>query len=136
MAVDKVGWQLAEGAKALVSLINMLRVALENESIAVKQESSAWDYRGVYLTGKSYWIGVLLNTPSQLRFLFDKANPNVEALQQCGWEMFRKCMTKTLDLESEQCHFFCRTKEQQLDELQRFVRATYDQAVANTEVPQ
>ena len=131
MAVEQVGWQLVEGTKSLVHFTDMLNKALENESIPVYQGSSAWASRGHYTKGKNYWVGVFLNYPSVLHFMFEDARPKVDDLVQLGWEMLDKNLTKVLDLESEECHFFARTKEQQLDELQRFVKLAHEQAEAN-----
>lgn len=128
MASEQVTWQLVEGTKSLVALTDMTRQALENLRIPVHQGSSGWAYRGHYTGEKRYWVGVSLNSPQIVLFQFEEAKPDSAALMELGWVNRNGAIAKTLDLESEECHFFARAKEQQLDELQRFIGLAFQQA--------
>jgi hypothetical protein len=142
MTIERIGWELTSGVRSLMSLIDMLAKAAE--ALGLKKGRTAFaeydPWIGFFLANKRYWAGVTLLTANQVYFntytlkvdkakaesfglasgLFDSNAPN-ETLGPTRWQ-------RILDLESEDSHFFARTKESQLRYLEQFLRDFVDTA--------
>lgn len=127
MTVQRVSWEYMAGTKALCDLTNMIGKAVEGARIPIHQCSGAWGYRGYYLDGKKYWVGVYLETPQQIVFETVESRVDAAKVKELGRAEVRedgKCVIR-LDLDSEPVHFFARSKESQLECLTGFVGGAY-----------
>ncbi len=125
MTIERIDWQYVDGVHGLYRLTTMLGQALSHANVPVYRGSAAWDSRGLYTKGKEFWTGIYMNRPELLRFQFDAATPDIEKLKEVGWEFQDNIWVTTLDLLSEDVHFFSCTKESQLRILTEFVSASY-----------
>lgn len=136
MTVEHVGWQYLKGVESLFRLTEMLGKALENAQVPILQGRAAWDYRGYWLDGKKFRVGVYMARPEIIQFEFGDVKPDVQRFTEQGQGEFADGKyAYRQDLASEAVHFFARTKESQLDYLTRFVRNSYQQGTDCLAVP-
>lgn len=128
MSIAQVGWQLSEGARALHSFLVMLQEAAKACRLTAKKEMSL-EYAGFSLDKGKYGVGITLTDPNWIWFNTRcKIDPDL-ARQLPGGEVtsenwipgkFR--WSKSVDLESEEVHFFSRSKVGQMQWLEEFLR--------------
>ncbi|MCI0639389.1 MAG: hypothetical protein L0Y72_04510 [Gemmataceae bacterium] len=128
MSIGQVTWELSGGVKALRTLGDMLYEAAKACGTSAYIEATL-QYFGVYLENRKYWIGVDMGHPEILCFSTDKARVDKEAAQRLevgsvfewkdkkafGWY-------REVNLESEEVHFFSRSKVGQLQYLEAFLK--------------
>jgi hypothetical protein len=127
MVMGQVTWELPAGVRALRSLADMLYEAANGCGIQAQIMGGKNEF-GVWLDGKRYWAGVYFDRPEMLQFetyntAIDKnkaENLAVGAVYEWstapgfGWK-------REIDLESEDAHFFSRSKPSQLNFLETFM---------------
>ncbi len=129
MTLTQVGKYMPDGLRALSSLLNMLREAAAACKVPVGKVSSGWDFMGLYLDGTKYWIGFLYADPEKLWF-GTRCKINPEAAAQLGvgevteesWVPGRYRWWNSAILDSEEVHFFARSKVSQMEWLEGFLR--------------
>jgi hypothetical protein len=141
MAVAQVGWQMADGVRALRSLLTMLAEAAAGCKLSVKK-SPAWEYIGWFLDDSKYWVGVDFEAPNYLRFQTSgcQIDPTAATNLGVGSVVPEKAVPGGLawrhvvELDSEQVHFYSRSKAGQMQWLESFLREATEMA-RQIEVP-
>ncbi len=127
MIMGQVTWELAGGVRSLLALRVMLYEAAN--ACGFKPSIGAWqDFMGIRLNGKDYRAGIHYDKPEILRFETWDSKVNKEAAEQLGIGRVYLWSNKTdygwyreLNLESEEAHFFSRSKASQLQFLEEFL---------------
>ena len=143
MSVDKVTWQLTDGVRSLVYLKQMLYEAVSNfgcEEIGQvgAQETCGWSFvKGKVL----YNVAMKYSEPGILHF--KACGVNKSRAEQIGYGSVEPCKTKEgknsyawchrLDLGSEEVHFFARTKSNQIQRIEQFLRESIQASVPSLE---
>lgn len=139
MTMEKVTWHYLDGVSSFHSLLAMI----EEAATALKLEPDfvmgrSRDFVGFYLCNKRFWIGILFSRPNEIRFNtqvnFRIASEKIEPLgvgesvkakwhpDGLTWERFKA-------LDSEEIHFFSRSKAGQMQWLESFLKESV--ALAN-----
>ena len=134
MTLTQVGKYMPEGVRALSNLLNMLFEAGVACKVAVKK-SAGWDYIGINLDGLKYWVGVNYSEPEKLWFV-TRCRIDPEAARRLGvgelteenWIPGRYRWWRGVELDSEPVHFFSRSKVNQMEWLESFVRESVGMA--------
>lgn len=128
MTLAQVGKYMPEGARALSSLLNMLNESASAQKILTRL-SADWESLGLQLGGKKYWIGVNYSEPEKLWFgtrckidADAAARLGVGELSQENWVPGRNRWWRSIQLDSEEVHFFSRSKVSQMEFLEHFLR--------------
>ncbi|MBF0555949.1 MAG: PD-(D/E)XK nuclease family protein [Nitrospirae bacterium] len=135
MAMEKVNWDLVGGIKSFINLRTMIREALMAQKIQLESESSAMEYMGSFFHFKDnkskdnrFFVGLDYKKPNivYIETAFDSDKSEIKSNIQLG-EYRTKSNGKirwynSLDLETEECHFFARTKASQLKCLEEFIK--------------
>jgi hypothetical protein len=127
MNLTQVGKFMPEGLRDVMSMMNMLREAAAACKVSAKT-SAAWNYNGLNLDGMKYWVGVDYVDPDKIwfrtrgRIYPDAARklPIGEVTQE-SWVPggYRWC--RSAELNSEDVHFFARSKVSQMEWLEAFL---------------
>jgi hypothetical protein len=128
MTLTQVGKYMPDGLRALSSLQNMLFEAAMACKVSVKK-SPGWDETGINLDGMKYWVGVTYAEPEKLWF-GTRCRIDPEAAARLGvgemteesWVPGRCRWWRELNLESEDVHFFSRSKVSQMECLESYLR--------------
>jgi hypothetical protein len=130
MTLTQVGKYMPEGLRALNNLLNMLFEAVKSCNISSVKRAADWYDIGLrFKHGGKYWIGVHLDDPDKL--WFRTLGPiNAEAAGRLGvGELLEEtgvpggyCWRRGVQLDSEDIHFFSRSKVSQMEWLQEFLR--------------
>jgi hypothetical protein len=128
MTLAQVGKFMPEGLRAVSNLMNMLVEAAGACKVPVKK-SAGWDFIGLYLDGKKYWVGVNFSEPEDLTFkTCCRIDPvaagklGVGELGEASWIPDRHRWTRRIELDSEPVHFYSRSKVSQMQWLEEFLR--------------
>jgi hypothetical protein len=129
MTLTQVGKYLPDGIRALGNFMNMLSEAAAGCKVTARTSAGA-DYMGVYLDSTKYWLGIYFSEPEKLQFWTrTRIDPDAAARLGVGeriegesWVPGGYRWSNTADLNSEQIHFFSRTKVSQMQWLEGFVR--------------
>jgi hypothetical protein len=135
MTMGQVTWELSGGIRALRSLTDMLYEAAAACGLKGSIRGDR-NYLGVYLDHNKYWIGVYFERPEFLIFENLKSAMNKEEVKNLGWTMFQDesgCF-RELNLESEEVHFFARSRASQIQVLEKYLRECLELA-KRIEVP-
>jgi len=141
MALAQVSWQLSEGTRDLHSFLVMLQEAAKACQVTTKRSVIAVrdipKYVGFKLAGGKYWLGLDLENKGKLSFS-TRSRIDPEAARRLGeGEVLRGswvrtenqyCWRRTGDLESEQVHFYHRSKVEQIQWLEKFLRECLEMA--------
>jgi hypothetical protein len=139
MAIAQVGWQLSEGTRALHSFLVMLQEAAKACQVTTKRSVIASGgvpkHIGFKVDGGKFWLGLDLEDPGKLWFS-TIAQIDPEAARQLGeGEVWRDEEPPWLErwyragaLESEQVHFYHRSKVEQIRWLENFLRECLEMA--------
>ena len=128
MTLTQVGPYLRDGTRALSALLNMLREAAAACKVSPPRLQTDWEGLGLYLEGGKYWIGIEYVEPAILWF-GTRCQIDVDAAGRLGrgeifeqkWVPGRQSWYISADLESEDIHFFSRTKVGQMQWLEGFL---------------
>src|SRR5581483_1945661 len=128
MTMQQVTWELPGGVRALRALADMLYEA----ATACGIKARLWGGRermGVNIDGRRFWIGVYYEKPEVLVFETNYAAVDRGAAERLGagtvWEWTQAPgfgWRRELSLDSEETHFFSRSKASQLQLLESFLR--------------
>jgi hypothetical protein len=133
MVMERVSWEMIPGIQAMTNFEAMLHAAASACQVRVKG-SRANDSSGYHLEGQNYWFGFRYDSPRYLYLNTNQVAIDVEkarnlpfgAVYDYRWGpngfMWQDC----LDLESEEVHFFARSRESQLRCLEQFVKRFLD----------
>jgi len=122
--MDKVSWELNKGINSFKSLLAMINEALTALKMPIYRASAAWEWYGYYIEDKKLFVGIYLDSPNLVT-----VNTEVDLKQETNtplsigkindgrWE-------NNLDLESEDIHFFARTKASQIECLETFIQGS------------
>ncbi len=128
MIMEQVTWELAGGIRALRTLVDMLLEAAAACAVRARQSASP-TYMGIELERPRYCAGIYFDRPEFLVFEthYQKVDPALAArLGVAGvyeWESEPgHGWRRELSLESEEVHFFARSKASQLQLLENFLR--------------
>jgi hypothetical protein len=139
MALAQVGWHLSEGTRALHSFLVMLHEAAKGCQVTTKRFfHSIKDiprYVGFKLDGGKYFLGLDLEDPGKLWFR-TQSRIDPEAARQLGegdvrtdpWAAGQPRWYRAGDLESEEVHFYSRSKVEQIRWLEKFLRESLEMA--------
>lgn len=129
MSLQKVGWEYINGIPALNNLVNMLEVAIQGASIPIYGKSPGWDYKGFWLEDKEFISVIYYNDHLLITFeLVDKRKYNKELLDEPSYELREGKERLWFRLDLEKRHFFSLDKNEQLEEITKFVRTAYADA--------
>jgi hypothetical protein len=142
MTIDRVGWELENGVRSLQSLMAMLGRAVENAGLRYHKVTYSQNdgTLGFYVDGQRYWVGVGLADAGTISFNTWQHKVDKEKADACGlgsgvFESYWPKETlgpyrwgRRLELDSEEVHFFSRTKEIQLQFLEKFLLEFVDAA--------
>ena len=134
MTLAQVGKYMPEGLRALSNLMNMLFEAAAACKVSVKKQAG-WDFIGLTLDGRKYWVGVFFSDPEKLQFATRcRIDPEKAAklgageLTEENWVPGRYRWWREVELDSEAIHFFARSKVSQMQWLEDFLRECLAQA--------
>lgn len=146
MALAQVGWQLSEGTRAIHSFLVMLQEAAKGCGVTpkkwVKTVKGIYKYVGFKLQDKRYVLVLDLEDPGKVWF-GTRSQIDPEAAQRLGEGEVRTDEgpppppTQALpsarwyragDLDSEEVHFYSRSKVEQIRWLEKFLRECLDMA--------
>jgi hypothetical protein len=93
------------------------------------RKTHGWDFIGLNLDGLKYWVGVYFSNPEKLWFnTCCRIDPEAAAklgvgeLDEASWVPGRSRWLRSVELDSEDVHFFSRTKVSQMQWLEEFLR--------------
>lgn len=133
MTMERISWEYIDGTKSFSYLLRMLDKAREDANIPFYAKASEWgNWLGTYLDGKKFLVAVGYSRPQFVRFsfcqstrydsvVFERLNRGQIGDWGPYWEM---------NLETDECHFFSRTAEAQLESLTTFLKNAYADAKA------
>jgi len=134
MTLAQVGKYMPEGLRALSNLMNMLFEAAGACKVSVTKRAG-WEYAGLNLDGKKYWVGVTFAEPEKLWFgTRTRIDPDaatklgVGHLEQENWVPGHHRWWSGAELDSEAVHFYSRSKLSQMQWLEGFLRECLDKA--------
>jgi hypothetical protein len=130
MAIAQVTWQMTQGTRALRCFLDMLQEAARHCGTFPTGDRGAVarDWMGWYLDRRQFWVGVLLSEPEKVWFQTNAAI-DVDAARKLegsvepsdavpgGYQWWYGA-----DLESEETHFFSRSKVGQIQWLESFLQ--------------
>jgi hypothetical protein len=122
ITMDKVGWELSSGMRSFQSLLTMISEVLTELKIPINSRSAAWVWYGYYVEERKLFVGIYLNRPSFVTVNTEvdlKEGPNIPI--SIG-KVANRRWQNDLDLESEDIHFFARTKASQVECLKTFIQ--------------
>jgi hypothetical protein len=129
MTLTQVGKYMPDGLRALGNLLNMLFEAAAACKIKTHKRTGNWDSMGINLEGNKFWVGIVFKEPEKIWFgTYCKIDPEAARrvgkgeVSEVGWIPGRFHWSYALDLESEEVHFFSRSKVSQMQCLEEFLR--------------
>lgn len=132
MTMSQVTWELPGGVRALRSLTDMLSEAAQ----ACGVQAQPWgtrEWMGVNLAGKQYSAGIYFSRPEALLFETYRRKVDKDKAERLGvgsvFELEDKSgfgWARELNLESEDVHFFARSKPSQMQLLEGFLRESLE----------
>ena len=133
LAMEKVGWELGPGVRSLGSLLAMMKEAIDGDR-RIKRYNLylSQDFVGYYLGAAAYYLGLYYEQPAVLRFQTwgVKISKERGSAVNIGrlWEERPVGLRwgNTLDLESEEVHFYALPKAKQMQCIERFYRQSLD----------
>jgi hypothetical protein len=140
MTMGQVTWELTGGVRALRALGDMLYEVASACGCQARPHGDR-NYMGVYLDRRSYWVGINYDRPEVLEFATDYRKVDPGAAARLGiegvfeWEDgSAHGWRRQLNLDSEDVHFFARSKASQMQLLENFLRECLE-TVRRIEVP-
>lgn len=126
IAMDKVSWELSNGISSFQSLLTMINEALTAQKIPIYRASAAWDWYGYYVDDKKLFVGLYLNKPNLVTISTEVAlKQGIDTPISIG-KVDNGRWQNDLDLESEEIHFFARTKASQVECLETFLQNSFN----------
>jgi hypothetical protein len=135
MSMEKISWQLGEGIRSLVALLQMLKEAAVNSGAESTAAGAAMDSIGQSFSIGSvwYWTGLVYSEPETLHFAAYGVNKGLA--EQIGhgsvkvWKPKEKnsySWWDQLDLGSEKIHFFAKSMSSQIQCIEQFLKESIE----------
>lgn len=130
VAMDKVEWDLVPGTRSLLSLLNMILEAMSAAQIINDAATAGKNWQGYF---KKYdgnvkvFMGIFLTEPAIVCVQIQNCSFRND-LNITRGEVTNGKWTETLDLASEEIHFFARSKQSQLACLEEFLSGSFGYA--------
>jgi hypothetical protein len=132
MSIEKVNWEYINGVPFFNNLINMNGASLESLNIPLSKthpKAVSRDTRGFYLKDNEFWCGVHYSSHMAITFeLIDRAKFNKERLENQNYELRQGNKRLSFRLPLDKIHFFSLTKDEQLEEITKFIKTAYGEA--------
>jgi hypothetical protein len=132
MAMGQVTWELSGGVRALRTLNDTLCEAANACGLQAQPVGGRSDL-GVYLDKRKYWIGIEYDYPENLLFWTHSSKVDKDAAERLGINGIYEWTSepghgwkRSLNLGSEEVHFFARSGASQLQLLEQFLRECLD----------
>ncbi len=130
--MGQVTWELSGGVRALRALNDMLYEAANACGLKAQLQGDR-DGMGVYLDKRDYWIGIEYDQPETLTFMTWNRKVDKDAAEALGIGAIKEWSNhqgyhwrRSLNLESEDVHFFARSNASQMQLLEHFLRECLD----------
>jgi hypothetical protein len=129
MTMEQVGWELGRGIQALQNLLDMLYEVASACKVQAEKQTS-WEDIGYNLDKRKYWVGIHYpDQPVSLAFFtrcpIDKSKAERLGIGQVRtdvvWAADKMAWANWLSLDSEEIHFFARSKASQMQCLETFL---------------
>jgi len=132
MSVQKVGWEYINGVPALINLVNMIEVAIQGAGLTLYSgypRAIAKDSRGFYIENNKLWCGIVYDAHLEIIFqVMDKSDYDKNRLQKPSYVIDDDKWGIYFFLPLEEKHFFSLDKDEQLEEITKFVKTAYAEA--------
>lgn len=131
MGIQKVGWEYINGVPALNNIINMIETGIQGAGLKVYAKYYGWEAKGFYIESKEFWCGFGLY--EHLFVSFDIQRPylkkyNTKLLKTPSYPLEEDKDAISFSLDLEEIHFFSLTKDEQLDEITKFIKTCYKES--------
>ena len=127
MGMEAISWELINGLNSFRSLMVMLGEVLAANNLD-HAKSVGYDFYGYYLNSRNFWIGLYYETPHLLTFetagsftLKKTEDIQIGKIVSNRWR-------SDLDLQSEENYFFSRSKVNQMECINQFLRQSIQYA--------
>ena len=128
MAIQKVGWEYTNGIRALLNLVNMIGIAIEELGIKTYQKTAGWEWRGYYLESKDEFCGIYFEEPDSV-YLFSNGLLNYKPQEKdFRFPFYEDDGGTYFELSLEDTWFFALRKDEQFDILKAFILACHTEA--------
>ena len=129
MSIQKVGWEYINGVPAFNNLIKMMEVAIQGASLRIHAKSAGWDFKGFHLENKGFWCGMYYSDPLLVTFeIVDKKKFNAKLVDTPSYPIREDKDSIWFRLQLEDKHFFSLTKDEQIEEITKFIKTAYSEA--------
>jgi hypothetical protein len=130
MIFQRVGWEYINGVPALINLINMIEAGIQSAKIPIHGKSPGWDFKGFWLDKKRFLCGVYtISEPLVITFeLMNQKGYNKNLAGEPVYPMREDKDCIWFRLELDKIHFFSLGKEEQIEEITKFVKTAYGEA--------
>jgi putative methionine-R-sulfoxide reductase with GAF domain len=133
IAMEAVSWELVAGLRSFKSLIDMIQEALAGNNIQIHQRSAGWNWHGYYLEKAKLFVGVYFDKPNMVVFDTEVTSKINDAESLKFGRLDGDRWYNELDLESEEIHFFARSKASQIQCLEKFIKENFEYAITLVE---
>lgn len=128
IAMNRVGWELPAGIRSIRNLLMMLGEAIASRKLQLAK-SGAWDWIGYYFDNQKFFLGVYFDHPEVVMFETFRVTISRDAAERLAVGRLEEIRSlpggirwvQELELESEEVHFFARSREQQMQRLEKFL---------------
>ena len=132
MSIQKVGWEYINGVPAFYNLMNMIEASIKNVGISFNKKyprAAAWDSKGFWLEDRKYYCGIYYNAPLTVVFkAFHKKGLSIGNVSAPSYPIKEAFASIWFQLQLEDVHFFALDKDEQLEEITKFVKTAYEEA--------
>lgn len=134
MTIERVSWEFHNGVKSMLNLIEQIRLSLNNVGCIVTDRSAGQQYNGFYFkidkeSQVKDWIGIFYydnkNEISLDSIVFEVASVKIPATSRLEYPIDKDRFNNPSFLFNfEKNRFFCLSKDEQLETLERFLDVT------------
>jgi len=128
MSIQKVGWEYINGVPALTNLMNMIQVAIESLSLPIHQRTAGWDWKGLYILDNEHFCGIYFDRALTLVLDVTKGKYDSAMLAEPRYPIEETQSSIRFLLDLEATHFFSLNKDEQLELITTFLRASLEDA--------
>jgi len=125
LTMNKVRWEMIEGVRSFLALVDMLAEALAAKDIAIRN-SAAQEWRGFYIEKKTFFVGMYFSDPGVV-VLNSEVALKEKAVKDLKLGKFQDGQWRNeLNLTAEETHFFARSRASQIQCLEQFIQESLD----------
>lgn len=129
MSIQKVGWEYINGVPAFNNLINLIEVAIQGASLRIHQRSAGSEWKGFYVESNEFLCSIYYDNPLFIIFEIPvKKNFNAKLLDASIYPLKEDKYSIRFQMDLEENHFFSLNKDEQLEEITKFVKTAYKEA--------